>query len=270
MTQHLIPLIPDHRQYVEVFGGGASLLFSKTPSESEIYNDLDIGLTSFFRILRDPEKFWRFYYKINMVFLNHQEWQDALETWEKDPDEIERAVKWFIVARQSFGGMFGRSFSVDHIGQMPNTWQSILMLLPLIHERFKTVNIENRDWRGILDLYNFEWTFAYLDPPYIHSTRSSNNDYQHEMTEEDHIELVQKILEYPGMIMLSGYEHEIYDPLGEAGWRKHTFDVPCSVVAKTRATGLRGPGALLNNQMRTECVWLNPAAQNERRQGSLF
>jgi DNA adenine methylase len=41
MVKKLLPLIGDHRIYVEPFGGGASLLFSKEPSPVEVYNDLD-------------------------------------------------------------------------------------------------------------------------------------------------------------------------------------------------------------------------------------
>ena len=37
-------LIPYHKLYVEVFGGGASLLFYKQPSFIEIYNDLNYDM----------------------------------------------------------------------------------------------------------------------------------------------------------------------------------------------------------------------------------
>ena len=63
MVKKLLKLIPEHKIYVEVFGGGASLLFAKEPSPIEIYNDIDEGLVNFFRVLRDPEKFGKFYAK---------------------------------------------------------------------------------------------------------------------------------------------------------------------------------------------------------------
>src|SRR3990167_451120 len=53
----LLPCIPSHKIYCEVFGGGASLLFAKFPSQNEIYNDIDGRLINFYRILRDPIKF---------------------------------------------------------------------------------------------------------------------------------------------------------------------------------------------------------------------
>lgn len=36
--------MPEHKIYVEVFCGGASLLFAKEPVGAEVYNDVDEGL----------------------------------------------------------------------------------------------------------------------------------------------------------------------------------------------------------------------------------
>ena len=52
----LSQFIPDHRIYVEPFGGGASGLLQKPRAQSEVYNDLDDDIVNFFRVLRDPEK----------------------------------------------------------------------------------------------------------------------------------------------------------------------------------------------------------------------
>ena len=52
----LSQFIPDHRIYVEPFGGGASVLLQKPRAQSEVYNDLDDDIVNFFRVLRDPEK----------------------------------------------------------------------------------------------------------------------------------------------------------------------------------------------------------------------
>jgi len=41
------------RTYVEVFGGGAGVLYQKPRSKYEIYNDADKDLAQFFTVLRD-------------------------------------------------------------------------------------------------------------------------------------------------------------------------------------------------------------------------
>ena len=41
MTDKLIPLFPQHKTYVEVFGGSGTILINKELSNIEVYNDID-------------------------------------------------------------------------------------------------------------------------------------------------------------------------------------------------------------------------------------
>jgi DNA adenine methylase len=53
----LIPLIPCHTAYVEVFGGAASLLLNKPRSPVECYNDRDGLLVNLLLcIKKDPQR----------------------------------------------------------------------------------------------------------------------------------------------------------------------------------------------------------------------
>lgn len=48
-VKKFLPLMNySHETYVEVFGGGVSILFAKTPSKCEVYNDIDEDLVNFF------------------------------------------------------------------------------------------------------------------------------------------------------------------------------------------------------------------------------
>ena len=57
LAPKLIKLFCKHKCYVEPFGGAASVLFAKKPSEIEIYNDIDDNVVNFFRVLRDDTLF---------------------------------------------------------------------------------------------------------------------------------------------------------------------------------------------------------------------
>jgi len=60
----LLPLIPPHTTYVEVFAGGAALFFAKEVSPLEVINDLDSGIVNLYRVLRDKEKFEEFRFRV--------------------------------------------------------------------------------------------------------------------------------------------------------------------------------------------------------------
>lgn len=265
MVKKLLSLMPPHHIYVEVFGGGASLLFAKKPSPVEIYNDLDSGLVCFFRVLRDPEKFARFYHLAAFTPWSREEYNFCRSTWESCQDEVEKAYRWFVVARMSFSGNFGRSWSMSvtqsHRGMAGtcSKWLSILEELPFIHERVMRVQVENSDFRDLVPHYDLPETLFFLDPPYVPETRKEGG-YVCEMTVQDHEDLVNILLKIKGMAMLSGYAHPVYEPLERSGWKRLDFNMSCYAAGRTKATGLKGDGTATAKCPRVESVWLNPAA----------
>ena len=76
-----------------------------------------------------------------------------------------------------------------------------------------------------LKKYQFKGNeFVYCDPPYLRETRrnSKRKYYRHEYTVEQHLELLELIKTIPCMIMISGYESEMYkEKLKD--WRIHKF-----------------------------------------------
>lgn len=79
---------------------------------------------------------------------------------------------------------------------------------------------------------------VYSDPPYLPETRRRDRVYRHDYSAGDHKKLLSTIQTAQCMVMISGYDNELYNDV-LTSWRKVTFD------AKTH-TGIR-----------TECVWLN-------------
>lgn len=259
MSAKLLKLLPNHKTYVEAFGGGASLLFAKPPSPVEVYNDINQALYDFFTVLSKEESFQKFYRRVAALPYSRKLYYDYRDTWQDETDIIEKTAKWFVVAQQSFGGLFGRGWGFDvttsnrNMSSSVSDWLSCLESLPQVHARLQRVQIECRDWRKILDTYDTQDTLFYLDPPYVRETRSDGG-YEHELTDDDHRELVQRILELEGNVMLSGYDHEIYAPL--ANWEKHVFQTACHAAGRTRYTKILGDGSAIKMQPRTEVVWV--------------
>ncbi|GIV51542.1 MAG: DNA methyltransferase [Candidatus Kapaibacterium sp.] len=273
-VHRIVALMPPHHIYVEPFGGAASVLINKPPSPVEVYNDIDEGLVGFFRVLSDPDLFQQFYRRVAVLPYSRRLYDDARRTWRDEPDPVKRAVLWFIVARQSFSGSFSHSwsFSVAHssngMAGSVSGWLSCLSALPEIHARMQRVQIEQLDWRDIIDAYDTSDTLFYCDPPYPHSTRSEVR-YAHELTDDDHRELIDRLVRIQGMALLSSYPNEIYAVLRDHGWQCIEWQTACYALARTRATGVRGDGAALRRAPRTEVLWISPRAQERQEQRTL-
>jgi len=248
MLRHLLPLMEDipHDRYIEVFGGGCSILLNKPIKSFECYNDIDQGLYNFFTVISDPDMFDRFYRRVGLLPYCRQLFIDCKGGWETEEDPIKRAAMWYVVSRQSFGGDFSSGGWSSATKKVSNgmaitngAWISALKKLPLIHERLQRVQIENRDFRDILSRYDDPDTLFYLDPPYVDHTRS-HGKYTHEMDNQDHKDMIEILHTIKGKAIVSGYDNKIYDPLNK--WNKIKFNTSCSAASKRK---------------RNEYVWTN-------------
>lgn len=245
LAAKIISHFPKHQTYCEPFGGSAAVLLAKPPSPVEIYNDIDGDLVNFYRVIRDPGLFARFMIDIDATLYSRDEFALALQ---QTDDIIESARRFMVRQRQSHGGL-GKTWSysigdsVSGISSSVRRWQSGIERLPGIHTRMRNVQIEHDDWQKVMQRFDGPDTLFYLDPPYIPDTRVSGT-YAHELTYDDHRTLVDYLQTVKGMVVLSGYKHEIYTPLEDNGWLRYDYDVPAYV----------SDGRL----RRVECIWLSP------------
>jgi len=267
MIRRLLPLLESipHCRYVEPFGGGGVVLLNKKPVEVETYNDIDGGLFGFFKVIADPELFEAFKRRVDALPLSRELYRGSSRDWRDESDEVKRAVLWFVIARQSFGGRFGADWGMsitESTGSMSHStsmWINGVKLLPKIHERLLRVQIENNDWRKVIDAHDTSDTLFYLDPPYFPDVRKSGHArYEHELSIDDHHELIDRLLDIQGRAAISGYANQVYDRLDVAGWKRIEWETYCSVAGRTRATGMKGHGSAYRMQSRTECLWIKP------------
>jgi len=259
--------LPPHKQYCEPFFGGGSVFFAKEPTEVETINDIDQAVMTFFRVLRDRgEEFIRL---AQLTEYSEALWRECRDTWRDEEDELRRAWKWWVVARQSFSGYWDRSWSFSktastQLGSVAVArWLTAIELLPHIVQRLRTTQIMCRDYRDAMRAADTSDCLHYLDPPYVPSARRSTNVYHYEMTLEQHRQLVDFLLSgaVKGMVVLSGYRNEIYYPLEEHGWHRIDAQTVCFAAARTVKTRILGTGSAEEKQPRIECLWLNPAAR---------
>lgn len=273
LVKKLMKYVPEHNYYLEPYGGGASLLFAKEPAGFEVYNDIDSRLVNLFRVLRDKEKFERFYMLVCLTPYSREEFaacRNALDF--PSEDDVENAYRMYVSARMAFSGQISRctnswSHTVTEISRnmsgAVSRWLSAIELLPEIHARLMRVQIEHLPALECIEKYGAMWdynnSFIYLDPPYIQSARRSGG-YDFEMTDKDHKELIDYLIEHQdrNKFMLSGYDNKIYQRLERKGWRKICWEVTCNAAGRTRFTKIIGENATFKkNQRRIECIWIN-------------
>ncbi len=245
---------PAHRVYVEPFGGGGSILLRKPRSYAEVYNDLDGEIVNLFRVLRDPETGVRLAEMLRLTPFARDEFLECREPG--IGDAVERARRMVVYAFQGFGTNAhsrvptGFRSNSNRSGTTPaQDWKNYPDSLHLTVSRLQGVVIENRDAKIIMAQHDSPATLHYVDPPYVHATRGQGNPYDvkyrgyaHELTDDDHRELLTFLRGLRGRVVLSGYAHPIYDDV-LSDWRR--------VEIAAHADGARP---------RTEVLWINPGS----------
>lgn len=110
------------------------------------------------------------------------------------------------------------------MNEQASAWLSAINGLEAVHDRLKRVVILCRDAVDVIRQQDGVETLFYLDPPYLPSTRVSSGNYEHEMTEDQHVRLLETIQGCEGKVMLSGYPNELYDDM-LIGWQRHDFKI---------------------------------------------
>ncbi|AEF45940.1 D12 class N6 adenine-specific DNA methyltransferase [Serratia sp. AS12] len=250
----IIEHLPEHTCYVEPFGGAAGVLLRKKRSYSEVYNDLDGEVVNLFKVLRDPTNNARLRTLCALTPYSRAEFNAAYEPTE---NPIERARRMVVRACMGFGGAAAvggqsgfRSDSKRKYATASHLWASYPDNLAAIGQRFSGVIIENKNAVDVIKAHDSETTVFFIDPPYLPETRvQGNRYYRFEMDETEHRSLLDAILEVSGMVLISGYDSELYNEM-LSGWRKE--------VKGARISAGRG------TKVRTECLWISP---NSRKAG---
>lgn len=162
--------IPEHRTYVEPFGGAAGVLFQKPESKVEVYNDRDGDLVQFFEVLRErPDDLVEWLEAVPFARQVYDEWAEAFYNEGYRPDDpVERAGRFFALRYMQFGGKTeskaGFAVPFDNRARQFTNAQNELADFS---GRIETVYIESLDWRGVVEKYDTPETVFYCDPPYV-------------------------------------------------------------------------------------------------------
>ena len=241
IAKKIIALFPEHETYCEVFGGSGGVLFAKRPSAVDVFNDINSDVVTFFKVLRDPEKAERLKTLLTLTPYSREEFEAAKCWYMHEPDDVERVRQWYVTVMQSFSAKRGAwSYSISaSLGGMSHSVHKYLKRVDSTFapatERLLRVQIEHLDFRDFIPRYDRPSTLFYLDPPYVLSVRerASKKVYTHEMTDKDHENLLNLVINVKGKVILSGYDSELYERLlNQPGWCRVSLGMRPKTVAK--------------------------------------
>ena len=178
-------------RYIEVFGGGASVLFAADKhAHMEVYNDANGQLVNLFRCIKyhreELQREIRYYLNSREMFLDCRDRLDC-----SGFTDIQRAAMYYICIKISFGA------SVDSFGCAPKGLATVRF--EEVEKRLERVVIEHKDFEELIKQYDRPNALFYCDPPY-HTTEKH---YSERFTEEDHYRLNTVLTALKGHFILS-------------------------------------------------------------------
>lgn len=241
IAEWIVSQMPEHHSYVEPYFGSGAILFNKKPSKIETVNDLDNRVYSLFKLIREnPEVLAR-----NVALTPYCRYEYE-RTYETEPStELDKAMQFLVQCWQGHGfrtNGYKNGWKNDVQGRERtyalHNWCKLPEWIMDAAERLKQVQIENMPAVELIKRFRYPKVLIYVDPPYLLGTRSGKQ-YKHEMSDNDHMELLEVLLQHPGKVMLSGYASELYDETLK-GWTR--------LEARSNAEG---------GDTRIEVLWMN-------------
>jgi DNA adenine methylase len=244
LADWIIAHFPEHRLYVEPFGGAGSVLLKKERSFSEVFNDIDSDVVNFFRVLQGRSTFQELQRLVRYTPFAREEFEHA---YTPADDPVEKARRFLIRSWMGYATGthqvtgFRTNVKEQRRSSPAGDWRKMVNHIDLVASRLQGVCIEHRPAIQVIQGHDCGSALFYLDPPYVWATRE-DKEYRHEMSDDHHRELAGVLRNIQGMAILSGYDSDLYHEL-YAGWRR--------VTRKAYAQGGRE---------RQEVLWLNARA----------
>ena len=245
----LLPLLPETNHYCEPFGGSAAVLINRKPSPVETYNDIDGEVVNFFKVLRNQKE--KLVEAIGLTPFSREEFEQAINEPPNDLFDLERARRFYVLARQVRTGLAQKASSgrwahcrlTSRAGMAGavSRWLGAVEDLPLIAQRLLRVQIEHAPAVEVIRRYDSPGTLFYCDPPYPHESRGDNNAYAYEMSDDEHRQLSEVLHQVEGRVALSSYDCNLMDRLYH-DW--HKIVAPSKTIHSTK-------------DLRNEILWLN-------------
>jgi DNA adenine methylase len=220
-------------------------------------------LVNFYKVIQDKQTFKQLYRLLAQTPYSRAEFVRATEILKQhisnhmanqlNTPSVELAWAFFVFHNQCMPGRLdfaSFNWAVSRKSVSTTSFQRFIKRLPQLRQRLKHVHFDCIDALSFIKRWDSPATVMYIDPPYV-----GLGHYYFPSTDiEHHQRLVDTVLSCKGAIVISGYDHPVYDKLVEHGWQKIQFQTI------THMGNVKGEGQRKLKQQRVECVWRNPKA----------
>lgn len=190
ILKYIIPLIPDHKIYVELFTGSGAVFFNKSKVDVNVLNDLDPDIIDRLKMLShasvDPKDYRSGLDTLPKIrhFFNHH--SNSIE----DKILLEK-----IKACNGYSGTYAHKSDAVYRVHDPS---KIVNMMPYYQQMLKGVRFYKQDYKKTLKMYDSKDTFFYIDPPYEDTSKNMYKD-----SDFDYQSLADTLKTIKGMFMIS-------------------------------------------------------------------
>jgi DNA adenine methylase len=205
MLKHILPLIPEHKVYVEPFFGGGAVFWGKNPSEVEVVNDLNGNVVNFYRELK--ENYDELKLLIDCTPYSRDVYKQAMVIYNTPYifNNLHRAWAFWVCTIQGFSNKIGswRS-STTRNKEAKLNFNKKRAFESFLSDRLEYVQIENKDALDLIRKQDTKDTFFYVDPPYVDANQGHYGGY----TQKHFDELLECLSGIKGKFLLSSYPND--------------------------------------------------------------
>jgi DNA adenine methylase len=252
MADWIASFFPAHVHYCEPYTGTGAVFFAKDKAPHEVINDLDGRLVNCFRMVRE-----RGGELAQLVEATPYARAEYYASYGPSDDPLEDARRFLVRCWQAHGfkpwcRTGWRNNGSKSLQPITVLWNDVPARIRAVMARLKDAEIESIPALALIERYKTPDTLLYCDPPYVLSTRSHKKIYKYEMTDAEHLTLLDALDAHPGPVVLSGYHCALYDDR-----LRHWHTREKRVQAEKGNT-------------RTEVLWLNQVCIDRLGYGPIF
>ncbi len=234
MIKHILPLIPEHKIYVEPFFGGGAVYWAKEPVKCEVVNDVNMNIVNFYEVLK--HSYFDLRKRIEATLHSREAYKKAMIIydcpWLFQDDPVVRAWAFWMATNQGFSTRIG-SWGYDKGKQAVTIQNKIDNFKEQLSERMRYTQIECNDAHKVINSRDTEDTFCYADPPYIDSDQGHYGGYTETHFKRD----LNALATMKGKFLLSSYPSDILKQyIKDNGWFTMDISKPLSMgLSKNKA-----------------------------------